>query len=441
MRLLAFFVSLLSVSFPLAAQEAPLLTVDEALDAATRQNRDLAIARLDVGRARDAVSEAKTNRFPVLHTYLLGSQLLTPLDFKVPAGQFGFFPNIGPVPPTKTDIRTPLRPTALAFVSLTQPLTQLRRINRAIRQAQLGTQIASEQLRAKAQQTNDQVRQAYYLILQSQSSLDALQSSVDSYQELDHLTDRYLLEKTVLKPDSLRVKAELAKARYQLVAAQDTLANAKEQLNRLLSRDVTTEFRVAEVATELPEEQSLAEARKEALSHRPEIKQTQLQEQQAALDVQIEKSKYIPDISFRADYLSPINVNFVPENIASVGFVVEWQPFDWGQKKYDLAQKRTVDRQAQIRVEDAKQQILVDVDTAFRRLRETRLMLTVASAARDAESERLRVVMNQYSQKAALLDTVLQEKATLASAEDQYRQTVLGFWKARADFERALGQE
>jgi outer membrane protein len=341
----------------------------------------------------------------------------------------------------KTDIRTPLRPTALAFVSLTQPLTQLRRINRAIRQAQLGTQIASEQLRAKAQQTNDQVCQAYYLILQSQSSLDALQSSVDSYQELDHLTDRYLLEKTVLEPDSLRVKAELAKARYQLVAAQDTLANAKEQLNRLLSRDVTTEFRVAEVATELPEEQSLAEARKEALSHRPEIKQTQLQEQQAALDVQIEKSKYIPDISFRADYLSPINVNFVPENIASVGFVVEWQPFDWGQKKYDLAQKRTVDRQAQIRVEDAKQQILVDVDTAFRRLRETRLMLTVASAARDAESERLRVVMNQYSQKAALLDTVLQEKATLASAEDQYGQTVLGFWKARADFERALGQE
>ena len=32
-------------------------------------------------------------------------------------------------------------------------------------------------------------------------------------------------------------------------------------------------------------------------------------------------------------------------------------------------------------------------------------------------------------------------QASLATAEDQYRQALLAFWTARADFERALGEE
>jgi len=66
----------------------------------------------------------------------------------------------------------------------------------------------------------------------------------------------------------------------------------------------------------------------------------------------------------------------------------------------------------------------------------------VAESARDAEQERLRNQTGAYSQQAILLSDLLQQQqqASLATAEDQYRQALLGFWTARADFERALGE-
>jgi len=39
------------------------------------------------------------------------------------------------------------------------------------------------------------------------------------------------------------------------------------------------------------------------------------------------------------------------------------------------------------------------------------------------------------------LSDLLQQQSSVASAEDQYRQGLLAFWRARADFERALGEE
>ena len=64
----------------------------------------------------------------------------------------------------------------------------------------------------------------------------------------------------------------------------------------------------------------------------------------------------------------------------------------------------------------------------------------MAESARDAEQERLRNQTGAYSQQAILLSDLLQQQASLATAEDQYRQALLGFWTARADFERALGE-
>jgi outer membrane protein TolC len=84
---------------------------------------------------------------------------------------------------------------------------------------------------------------------------------------------------------------------------------------------------------------------------------------------------------------------------------------------------------------------LLDVDSQFRKLRQTRARIAVAETTRDAEQERLRNQTDAYSQQSILLSDLLKQQASLAGAEDQYRQALLAFWTARADFERALGEE
>jgi outer membrane protein TolC len=74
-------------------------------------------------------------------------------------------------------------------------------------------------------------------------------------------------------------------------------------------------------------------------------------------------------------------------------------------------------------------------------LQQARALVDVTRLTQETEREKLRVVINEYPLKAALLKDVLQEQAAEADANNQYQQALLGFWIAKADFEKALGGE
>src|SRR5258708_38317659 len=112
-------------------------------------------------------------------------------------------------------------------------------------------------------------------------------------------------------------------------------AGEKEVSNRFLGRELQTEFTVEMVPDSLPEESSLQEARKTASAMRPEIKGETIKKEQAALETKIEKTRYIPDVSLQANYLTAPNISFLPQNVGAVGVLLTWQPWDWGQKRHN----------------------------------------------------------------------------------------------------------
>src|SRR3989442_8072598 len=217
-----------------------VLTLDEALQLAKSNNRDLKQFGLDVGKQREAFGEAKTHLYPRFDTSVLAAQLLAPLDFTINKGQFGTFPGTGPIPGSNTDLHTPARPIAIASVTATQPLTQLIRIRLSIADHGLKVDAAQLSFDQLEQKLADDVRQSYYQVLQSQIQYESQQSVVKYLEELLQLTDRRFDQQAALKADRLSVKAELAKATYQLTMIEDTLADVKETLNRLLGRNVQT---------------------------------------------------------------------------------------------------------------------------------------------------------------------------------------------------------
>jgi outer membrane protein len=418
-----------------------VLTLDEALLLAKSSNRDLKQYVLDVSKQREAVGEAKTHLYPRFDTSVLAAQLLAPLDFTVQKGQFGTFTGTGPIPGSNTDLHTPARPIAIVSVTATQPLTQLLRIHLSIASERLKVDVAQFSFHQREQKLTDDVRQSYYQVLQEQIQHESQQAMVKYLEELLQLTDRRVGQHTVLEAERLGVKAQLAKAIYQLTMIEDTLADSKETLNHLLGRSVQAEFSVEPVAVTLPEEQDLASARTNALEHRPEMNLAENRMHQAELATKTEKTRYIPDISIQASYVSPVNINFIPQNIGSVGALFTWQPWDWGAKHHKVREANLTEKQAGLSVEDTRDQILLDVDSSFRRLREARAHLAVAEALRDAESEKMRNQKEAYSQQTILLSDLLKQQSSLADAESQYHQSILAFWSARADFQKTLGEE
>jgi len=432
---------MLAIAAPGQKRAENVLTLDQAIELARVNNRETKRAKFEIDKQREALAEARTSLFPRLDTYLLATELLTPLDFTIKAGQLGTFPSTGPIPSSNTDLHTPARPVAVASITLTQPLTQIPRIRLRVAEQRLNEDLSRQSYAEREQQLVSDVRRAYYSLLQSQSQAESQRATVHSLEELSNLTEKRLQERAALKADSLRIKAEEAKAKYQLLVIEDTLSDRKEGLNRLLGRDLLAQFSVQPVSSALPEELDLGEARKRALAQRPEIKIASIKKNQANLETRIEKTRYVPDVSIQANYLTPAGVNFLPQNIAGVGILLTSQPWDWGQKHHNIEQKTIAEHQAALTEEDARDQVLLDVDSQFRKLCEARAQLAVTESARDAEQEGLRNQTDAYAQQAILLSDLLKQQASVATAEDQYQQALLEFWTARADFQKALGEE
>jgi outer membrane protein len=162
---------------------------------------------------------------------------------------------------------------------------------------------------------------------------------------------------------------------------------------------------------------------------------------QAELATKSEKTRYIPDISIQGSYFGTANITFLPQNVGAVGALVTWQPWDWGEKRHKVREAALTEKQAGLSVEDTREQILLEVDSSFRHLREARTHLAVTEAIRDAETEKMRNQKTAYSQQSILLSDLLKQQSSLADAESQYHQAVLAYWSARADFQKSLGEE
>src|ERR1700723_4163696 len=196
--------------------DGAVLTLDEALQLAKSNNRDLKLFGLDIDKEREALGAAKTRLYPRFDTSVLAAQLLAPLDFTISKGQFGTFPGTGPIPGSNTDLHTPARPIAIASVTATQPLTQLLRIHLSIADQRLKVDAAQLSFDQREQKLTDDVRQSYYQVLQEQIQYESQQAMVKYLEELLQLTERRLSQHAALEGDRLSVKAEVAKATYQL---------------------------------------------------------------------------------------------------------------------------------------------------------------------------------------------------------------------------------
>jgi outer membrane protein TolC len=424
-----------------ATTPAPLLTLDEATRIASGTNRDIQISKLEIVKAQETVAEAKTNYLPKLDANILAGAPLQPLNFRVPAGSFGTYPGIGPVPATDSNIHSPVRFSAFVNSSAAQPLTQLFKVNLAVKQARLGIELAKEGVHAQSQDTVRQVKEAYYQVAQLQAQVASAEAAVLALNELSTLTEQRLAQEIVLQSDSLTVKAKLKQQRYQLLTAEDAFELQKQNLNRLLGRDLRTPFSVEMVPFGGLVEWDLDTARKQALEQRPELRGARLQTKIAELDVRREHAKYIPDLSFQVSYLGFQNVNFLPQNAGTVGFLFQWQPFDWGYKKHRIAELNATTEQKATTERDVEQRVLLDVEEKFRKLGEARILLDALTDQREADQMRLREVTDRYHQKAALVSDLMQQQAAVSQAEAQYQQALAGFWTARADFEKAIGME
>ncbi len=442
-RSLAWLVTSFLASILCAAEptEKPALTLEQAVAAALEHNRLVQSSALDVGRAEDRLAEAKSQRWPTLSLMVLESRLLTSIDFQFEKGIFGTYPGIGPIPAQDTKVGTPRGFTTLGLGKLQLPISQQYKIGLNVHLSELSALSSREELRSRRQTTVARVRKAYYGVLEAQTALAFAEDSLSLAREVERVIGEKLRAEKALEVDSIEARARLARAESDHLAARNAVAQRKEELNSLLGRDIGAEFR----ATEAPEAASyprdLAAARARALELAPALRQARLQVSQADLSWKLSRAQFIPDLAFQAAYISPYSVDFLPRNIYSVGFLFQWEVFDAGRRRHDVAEKNKAREQARLAQVDRESSTLLDVGEQFRRVEESRKSLSASELNRSARRDRLRIARDRYEQQAIIAEDLLRAQADLAEADRQYVRDLAGFWSARADLERAVGED
>jgi outer membrane protein TolC len=420
------------------AQSAPTLTLDEAIAIALAQSRDVDRARLAEERAADDLAVSRSRRLPVFNTEAQVSRLMHPVDIGFPAGAFGVYPVIGPVPAVDSTITTPANTSMLFNASVTQPITGLIQAGLGVRMSETAQALAQEDRRAARLAVVRQVRRTYYAILQSASALEAAETNGRLLVELGRVVASRVAQRVALKADGLAMDTRLAQNELNVVTLRHAIASQKEQLNQLLGRDVSTDFQAVPVFDPAA---ASHEPAADLAANRPDVRQAHLLVQQAELAVRRARADRIPEVGLAFQSISPLNIDGAPRNIMTAGVQVKWEPFDWGRRSRTIAGKRTETLRAVDSLRDAQDRARLEINRYRRALEEAKVSLRVAGLNQSAAREQARVRATQYQAQAALLSDALQAQATLADSTNQYQQALLTLLTASADLDHALGEE
>lgn len=424
-----------------AETQAPVLTLDEAVSLALQHNWNVKNSVLEAQKYDFQVSTARSRRKPQFQFAMLGGELLHPFDFTIPQGALGTYASTGPIPSTNAKIHTPAVFTTYLTGSIDQPLLQQYKIGLGIHATELGRDIAREDVRTERQKIAAEVRTAYFNLFAIQANVDAAREAVKTLEEAQRVTAQHAAEKTVLRADVLDVDARLAKSRYELSVAQNGLATQGEALNQLLGRDVATLFRVEFIPEQDTSDLTLDSARQAALANRPEVRQVRLKEKQAEYDRRLAKAEYIPDLSLSLRYQGISNVQVLPQNVATAGFLLTWEPFTWGRRHNKVVEATKTIEQARNGIQETESQVAVEVGAKYRKWQEGSLLLRASRIAHEAAVEQFRVTGNKYKEQAALLKDLLQAQAQSSETSFQYQQALSSYWSAFAELRKAMGEE
>ncbi|MGO4212839.1 TolC family protein, partial [Terriglobus sp. YAF25] len=288
----------------------------------------------------------------------------------------------------------------------------------------------------------DNVRRAYYEVVEAQSTLDSLQASLPYYEESHRLAQENRSKETILGSDVLNADAQLLKMRNAISDARDRVASASEKLNDLMGRDIHTEFRVAAISQADGDFASLEAMENSALQNRPEVKKAHIQVEQADYDARAKKAEYIPELSLAFNYYTTANFeNILPSNVGTAGLSLRWEPWDWGRRRHEYAEKKVKEEQAKVGVNATERSVLLEVRNAFRQLENSRRQLASTDATDLTARQRLKEVQEQVKRQAVLSRDLFQAQSELASADSGQQRALAAFWKARADLKKAIGEE
>ncbi|MCC7265518.1 MAG: TolC family protein [Candidatus Latescibacteria bacterium] len=422
MKALILLLGMALLGFLPVRAETLVMDLESAQAQATKGNHNLQLAVSQVNEADALMLEARSAYLPQVvfsETALRANDPVTAFGLRLRQEHF-----------TQDDFALPAlnRPAALSdyqtSLSVRQALFAGGANLAGQRQARAGWLSARAGQAALADQLRWQVADAYWGLVLARQSLEALRQSLEAARAHTRAAETRFTQETSSRADLLAAQAQVAQLEGDEAAAASQAETAAEELSLLLGLDSETQIVPSDTLAPVTAELPVAELEAEALRRRPFLRAALLQVEAARQGVKRARAGHLPQLDLFARLDLDADTPLARQGESwTLGGALTWEIFAGFRTTASLRQARIQHQQAQLRLDQAGQQVRRQVRQACRQIETARLRLAAAAQARRYAGERLRLGALNYGQGLIAV-------AELLDAQDQDTQAQLRYLEA-----------
>jgi len=299
------------------------------------------------------------------------------------------------------------------------------------------------------------VQTTYYELLADQDSIRVAEGGLAYAQKL--LADNQAQAKTAhtAEYDVLRSEEEVALRQQDLLAARNTFSQDAQSLKSKVSRSFNEQLAAVEVVPtdKLPEPRaddvpSLADALREAAKRRPEIAQVEFDLLNQQVVIQSIHNSLLPSLDVYASYyaaglagsLRPTLTNIFHDNFPNFSYGVTLDvPLRNRTAQGDAARAQLEQRRLQLKLQDAKNQAVWDVNKAVSAVEQARDQFEAAAQLASLAHEVLKMRQSKNTVASVVLEDVITAQRNVAIAEGRVVRARAAYAKTLIQYGQATG--
>ena len=245
------------------------------------------------------------------------------------------------------------------------------------------------------------VRQVYYGLLIAQLKKQAAVEEVDANQVKEQEAQDAVRNGSALDVAALEGRAGLLDARQEVLTQSLQIHSLSLTLSDLLGLRWRRSWNSTATHRWVSSTPTREECIQIAQDHSPEIRSAE----QAVIKAKAglaAKDAYIPDITGLARYSYQSGIPFLVHNFGSFGASLTYDLFDGGRRIAEIKDSRTLLSEAELKLAKVKDEVAVQVETAYDKVEQLQNMVGVAEEALKVRVELARLSDRQLEQSEVL---------------------------------------
>lgn len=477
-----------------SAQAQQTLTLDSCRAMALRNNKTLSASRLQLDMARynkkaaktkylphisalggyeltsreisllskdqkSALANAGTNTTGALHNDIAGALtslaqqgILTPEQASNLGGMFGQVGSkigeaVNHVGQNIVDaFRTDTRQMYALSVMLTQPIYMGGAIIAANRMADIGEEMAQNNIEASTQNTLHSIDQAYWTVVSVHHKKQLAESYLAVVKKLDDDVSKMIHEGVATRADGLKVDVKVNEAEMSLTQAENGLALAKMLLCQLCGMDVDSDITLADENSENLTSQSddTQADRSVAMENRPELKLLQNSADMSRQATKLVRAAYLPQVLLTGGYVAtnPNVFNGFERKLSgmwNVGVMVRVPLWNWMEGTYKVRASRIATTIVELERDDIREKIDLQVSQSQFKVKEANRRLAMATKNVENAEENLRCANLGFKEGVIPTTDVMAAQTAWVQAQSQKIDAEVDVKMSQVNLKKALG--